>query len=60
MMMILTPIIDNNKMLKLTEGQGHKVKGQSQIYDFVKKLFWLYTMNQWLDINDAYMHDKYW
>ena len=29
MMMILTPIIDNNKMLKLTEGQGHKFEGQA-------------------------------
>ena len=26
------------EMLKLTKGQGHKVKGQGQICDFVKKL----------------------
>ena len=25
------------KMLMFTQGQGHKVKGQGQIYDFVKK-----------------------
>ena len=28
--MILTHMIDNNKMLKLTSGQGYKVKGQGQ------------------------------
>jgi len=27
------------KMLKLTKGQGHKVKGKGQIYKFVKNLF---------------------
>ena len=50
----------SDKMLMLTQGQGHKVKGQGQICDFVKKLFWLYIMYQWLDINDAYIYDKYW
>ena len=44
----------------MAKGQGHKVKGQSQICNFVKNLFWLYIMNQWLDINDAYTYDKYW
>ena len=36
--MILTHMMDVNKMLMLTEGQGHKVKGQGQICDFAKKL----------------------
>ena len=35
--MILTHMIDINYMLKLTIGQGHKVKGQDQIGNFVKK-----------------------
>ena len=39
--MILTYIIDLNKMLKLTQGQGHKVKGQSHIGIYVKKYFGL-------------------
>ena len=30
-------MIDINKILKLTQGQGHKVKGQGQICKFVKK-----------------------
>ena len=58
--MILTHMIDINETLKLTQGQGHKVKGQGHICNFVKNLFWLYIMNQWLDINDAYTYDKYW
>ena len=58
--MILAHMIDINVMLKLTLGQGHKVKGQGQICSFVKTLFQLYIMNQWLDINDAYTYDKYW
>ena len=28
-----------DKMLKLTKGQGHKVKGQGQICDFEKNCF---------------------
>ena len=38
--MILTRMIDINKMLKLTQGrgQGHKVKGQGQLSKYVKKL----------------------
>ena len=30
-------MISIDKMLMLTQGQGHKVKGQGQICDFVKK-----------------------
>ena len=37
--MILTCIIDIDEMLKLTKGQGHKVKGQGQIFNNVKKKF---------------------
>ena len=58
--MILAHMTDINKMWKLTLGQGHKDKGQGQICSFVKNLFWLYIMNQWLDIDDAYTYDKYW
>ena len=46
-------------MLKLTKGQGQKVKGQGQTYKFVKQLIWLYTMNQWLDMDDTCSHDSY-
>ena len=38
-LMILTHMIGINEMLKLTLGQGHKVKGQGQIHNFVKNLF---------------------
>ena len=31
-------MVSIDKMLMLTQDQGHKVKGQGQIYDFVKKL----------------------
>ena len=31
-------MISNDKMLKLAQGQGHKVKGQGQLCNFVKKL----------------------
>ena len=36
-MLILTDMIDINEMLKLTQSQGHKVKGKDQICNFVKK-----------------------
>ena len=34
--MILAHMVDINEMLKLTLGQGHKVKGQGQICNFGK------------------------
>ena len=34
-LMMLTYIIDIDKTLKLPEGQGHKVKGQSHIHVYV-------------------------
>ena len=34
-MMLLTYITDIGKTLKLTKGQGHKVKGQGHIYVFM-------------------------
>ena len=37
-MMILTYIIDIDEMLKLSEGQGRKVKGQGHIYVLCKIL----------------------
>ena len=45
------------EMLKLTKGQGHKVKGQGQTYKFVKTLIWLYAMNQLLDMDDTCTYD---
>ena len=36
-LMILKHIIDNRKILKFTQGQGHKVKAQGQICTFVEK-----------------------
>ena len=36
--MILTYIIDIDETLKLTQGQGHKVKGQGHIGIYVKKI----------------------
>ena len=37
-MMILTYIIDINKILKLAEGQGLKVKGQGHTYVLCKNI----------------------
>ena len=37
--MILTYKIDNNETKKLTQGQGHKVKGQGQICNYTKNWF---------------------
>ena len=34
-MMILTYVVDIDYMLNLSEGQGHKVKGQGHIYVFM-------------------------
>ena len=37
-LMIVTPMIDIDKIFKLTIVQGHKIKGQGQIYTCVKNL----------------------
>ena len=37
-MIILTYIMNIDKMTKFTEGQDHKVKGQGQICNYAKKL----------------------
>ena len=37
-LMILTHMIDIDETLKLTQGKGHKVKGQGQICNNVKNL----------------------
>ena len=37
-LMILTYIIDIDETLKFTQSQGHKVKGQSQICNYVKNI----------------------
>jgi len=39
--MIFTYKIDINRTKTLIEGQGHKVKGQGQICNYTKTLFWL-------------------
>ena len=52
-------MISINEMLKLTKGQGHKVKGQGQTCKFVKNFLQLYIMNQWLNTDDTYTHDKH-
>jgi len=53
--MRLSDMIDFNEMLKLTEDQGHKIKGQGQVckYDYY------YIMYQWLNINDIDTNDYY-
>ena len=58
--MILTQKTEINKLSKLTPGQDHEIKGQGQICGFVKILFRLYVMNQWLDFDVTYTPDKYW
>ena len=47
-MMILTYIIDIDKTLKLTEGQGHRVKGQGHIY-VLCKIIVLAVNHEWID-----------
>ena len=47
-LMILTHMIDIDETLKWTQGQGHKVKGQGQICNNVKKLVKL-IRNQRID-----------
>ena len=43
--MILTYIIDIDETLKLTQGLGHKMKGQGHIGIYVKKYFGLELMD---------------
>jgi len=52
-------MINIGKILRLTQNQGHKVKGQGQIRKFVKKLFRLYITNERLDIDDTHTHNCY-
>ena len=47
-MMILTYIIDNDGMFRLTEGQGQKVKGQGHIY-VLCKIIVLAVNHEWID-----------
>ena len=39
--MVLTHMIDTNKKIELTQGQGHGVKGQGQMNSFVKNFICL-------------------
>ena len=36
----ITHRVDIDVTLKVTKGQGHKVKGQGQIYNYMKKTVW--------------------
>ena len=47
-MMILTYMIDIDKMLNLTKGQGNKVKGQGHIYVLCKTIV-LAVNHEWID-----------
>ena len=47
-MMILTYVIDIDEMLRLTEGQGHKIKGQGHIY-VLRKIIVLALNHQRID-----------
>ena len=42
-LVVLTYIINIDKTFKLTQGQGHKIKGQGHIGIFVKKIVWTVT-----------------
>ena len=46
-MMVLWHMIDTIELLKLTQGQGHKVKGQGQICCYVK--YWDLGYKLWTD-----------
>ena len=48
--MIVTHITDIGKILKLVQGQGHKVKGKNQICSYVKTLFYQQIMKGRLDV----------
>ena len=52
-LMILTYIIDIDETLKLTQGQGHKVKGQGHLGIYVKKYFELKLMNVLMDLDET-------
>ena len=47
-LMILTYIIGIDETLKFTQSQGHKVKGQSQICNYVKNILGYEITNGWL------------
>ena len=42
--------VDIDEGYQLVQGQCHLVKGQGQINDLVKNLFWLYIMNHLSDL----------
>ena len=44
--MILRHMVDIDETLKLTQGQGHKVKDQGHIWSYVKLLF---SYKSWTD-----------
>ena len=45
--MMLIHMISIHEMLKFTQDQGHKIKGQGQICRFVKQICFDYTI--WID-----------
>ena len=52
-LIVLTYIIDIDDTLKLTQSQGHKVKGQGHISHLCEKLFRLNLMNRWMDLEET-------
>ena len=58
--MTLIHMVIINEMFMMTQDQGHKIKGQCQICKFVKKLFQLYVINNWLNIDVIYTPDINW
>ena len=46
--MILTYVIDVDETVDLTQGQGHKVKGQGHIY-VLCKIIVLAVNHEWID-----------
>ena len=57
--MIFTHMIDINERIKLTHGQGQKIKGQSQIYIYAKNLVSPFNTNGGLDLDETYVYDGY-
>ena len=52
-------MIDINERIKLTHGQGQKIKGQSQIYIYAKNLVSPFNTNGGLDLDETYVYDGY-
>ena len=49
--------VDIDATLKVTKGQGHKVKRQGQIYNYQKKLFGLFISIELFNRHQTYTYD---